>query len=54
MLFIVKLTVLLVKLHGLFWSSATSFIALLNVIDEMKIKVVENSRCFYCKTLTTS
>lgn len=55
MLFTVKcLTVLLVKLHGLFWSSARSFIALLNMIDEMKIKAVENSKCFCCKILTTS
>lgn len=54
MLFIVKcLTVLLVKLH-LFWSSARSFIALLNMIDEMKIEAVENSKCFYCRILTTS
>lgn len=33
-------TVVLVKLHSLFWSLARSLTALLNMVDEIKIKVV--------------
>lgn len=42
-------TMVLVKLHGLFWSSARSLIALLNMVDEMKT----HSKCFDYKILTT-
>jgi len=46
-------TVVLVELHGLFWSSARSLIALLNMVDEMKNQSCTHSKCFYYKILTT-